>query len=219
MNVRPALLSLALLPAATASATTVHLTFTGSGYEVPISSDGAGNFFVTPGSCTPGSSSYATACIWQGTYTSNDPNFLSGSFTVNTSRSSSSNWLTGVQPVGNPNIVDINGADSDIDMTITLQDAHSGTQQFAVITNGVFQNSALAITGYEQNGNLYCNPGACSIAQIGANGGSFEGEALASFSFDDANYVNPVPEPSSLALLTTGTLGIAASLRNPRRRT
>ncbi len=211
MKLGLATLVVALLSTSAVYATPVTLTFTASGYEVPIASTGTSGsmFTVQPGSCaTPD-----TTCTWAGNYTSSNPGFPSVSFTITTTLGSAGERLTGVQDTGNPDTLDITGAPSDVNTTITLIDATTGSHEFFFITNGVIDGS-LAITGFEtDNSSLFCDPGYCTVSEINNTGRSFEGEPFANFTFDDGNTVSNVPEPSSLALLGTGALGFATTLR------
>lgn len=218
MNVRFALLALVLLPSASASAATVILNFTASGYEVPIvsrgpDSNGVGTYGITPGSCSPD----PLTCTWAGSYTSNNSSYPAGTFTITTTRPTGTDQLDGVQDGAGANTLHITGAPTGTTVTITLVDSN-GTHPFYFIQNGVLDGS-LQITGFSSNG-LYCNDNSnCTISSIASTPGvAFEGEPYAKFSFNDANAVNPVPEPSSLALFGTGVLGIVESVRRRRPR-
>lgn len=215
MKLSLAVLALSLLPAAAASATTVTINLT-SGYEIPIASTGLngsnlGTYLITPGSCTD------TSCLWEGGYTSSNPAYANGNFSIVTTLGNPSESLIAVQDSVGSDSAHITGTASDITMVLTLTPDGGGPgQAFFFITNGVLDGTMDIIDFPLFIGNtqaVYCSPGACSVSEIANQPGvNFEGRPNVNFSFDDGNTVT-TPEPSAIALLGTGALGLAASLR------
>jgi len=212
MKLSLAVFAATLLCTSAASANTVTLNFTASGYEVPVISTGLngsslGTYNVQPGSCSPD-----TICTWAGNYTSSNASYLSGTFTITTNRGNNTEFLVGVEDGVGADTLHITGAPLDVTTTITVDDANTGVHTFLFINGGTLLGS-LDITGFSPN-NLFCNPGGCTISSIANQpGASFEGEPTATFSFDDGNVVSNIPEPSSLTLVGTGAAGLVASLR------
>jgi PEP-CTERM motif len=217
MKLSLAVLAATLLSPSAAFAGTVTLNFATSGYQVPISSTGLngsnlGVYQVHLGSCLPDITT--TTCTFGGAYTSTDPDFLAGNYTITTTYQNGE-VLSGLQDGVGADTFHIDSAPSDANSTIVINDAVNGIHSFSFISGGTLLGS-LDITGFT---NKFCtNDSDCTVSGIAQNpADSFEGQPTANFTFDDANTVGPVPEPASLALLGTGAVSIAGFLL--RRRT